>query len=100
MPGPIVPRPAPTPRAMALPALRPAPSRAVASAWAIRSGRVERSMVLLFAFLVRFGDRAAEVDGGERREDEGLKACDQADLEQEEDGRDRHGQDADGRQAE
>src|SRR3954453_10929849 len=86
MPGPMVPSPAPTPRAMALPALRPAPSRFAPPPWAMRSGMTVRSMVERAPLSVAFGSRcAAEVDGSEGREDESLERRDQDDLEREED---------------
>src|SRR3954452_137752 len=78
MPGPIVPRPAPMPSAMALPALRP--YSCGSAAWAIWV-RIEMSTA---CSLVLFGDGAAEVDRGEGGEDEGLKGRDEADLEEEE----------------
>src|SRR3954464_9207168 len=85
-PGPIVPRPAPMPRAIALPALRPY-SCAVAesAAWAmwVTSERTERSTVLS-PCLVLGGHSAAEVDRGKGGEDEGLQRRDQRDLEDEE----------------
>src|SRR3954453_14405700 len=84
MPGPIVPRPAPMPSAMALPALRP--YSCGSAAWAIRV-MIESSTA---CSLVLFGDGAAEVDRGEGGEDEGLQGGDEADLEQEEG----HGHDA------
>src|SRR3954465_8924784 len=84
MPGPIVPRPAPMPSAMALPALRP--YSCGSAAWAIWV-RIEMSTA---SSLVLFGDGAAEVDRGEGGEDEGLERGDQAHLEEEEG----HGHDA------
>src|SRR3954471_19185552 len=78
MPGPIVPRPAPMPRAMALPALRPYSWGSAAWAmWVISERSTTCSLML-------FGDGAAEVDRGEGGEDEGLERRDQADLEEEE----------------
>src|ERR1700742_91655 len=89
-PGPMVPRPAPMPRAIALPALRPY-SCAVAGStllWArlVTWWMTDRSTVIV-SLLVLLGDRAAEVDRGKSREDEGLKRGDEAHFEEE----DRHG---------
>src|SRR5919112_6064370 len=92
MPGPIVPRPAPMPSAMALPALRPYSCGSAAWAmWVISERSTAVSLVL-------FGDGAAEVDRGEGGEDEGLQRRDEADLEEEEgDGHDaRHQAEDDG----
>src|SRR5215212_3333089 len=78
-PAPTAPRPPPTPRAMALPASAPSSTaaktvvRMVASTEGVSFG------------LVVLGDRAAEVDGSQRGEDERLQGRDQADLEEEED---------------
>src|SRR3954470_7734858 len=84
MPGPMVPRPAPMPRAIALPALRPYSWGS--AAWAI-CVMTDRSTAI--APLVLFGDGAAEVDRGQGGEDEGLQRGDEADLEEEEgDGQD------------
>src|SRR3954467_1214294 len=80
MPGPMVPRPAPMPRAIALPALRPYSAGSAACAISVMS---EMSTVLL-APLVLLGDGAAEVDRGEGGEDERLEGRDEADLEEEE----------------
>src|ERR671910_4977 len=94
-PAPAAPRPPPTPRAILPPA-----SEAV-SAWAMISERMERSTVTPwwgFGSVV-LGDGAAEVDGRERREDEGLQGGHQADLEDEEDHAEREGQPADRRDA-
>src|SRR3954449_3633055 len=88
-PGPIVPRPAPMPSAIALPALRPYSWGS--AAWAMW---VRRDRSTAFS-LVLFGDGAAEVDRGEGGEDEGLKRRDEADLEQEEGDRHRARDDAD-----
>src|SRR5215212_5101552 len=86
MPGPIVPRPAPTPRAIDLISL-PLP-------WAMTSSVVA---VRLTVFLLVSGlDGAAEVDGSESGEDECLQAGDQHDLEDEEDAGDRKCEDAQG----
>src|SRR3954447_25177685 len=79
MPGPMVPRPAPMPRAIALPALRPYSWGS--AAWAI-CVMTDRSTAI--APLVLGGHGAAEVDRGQGGEDEGLERGDQADLEQEE----------------
>src|SRR3954447_8279046 len=89
MPGPTVPRPAPMPSAMSLPALRP--YSCGSAAWAIWV-RIEMSTA---CSLVLFGDGAAEVDRGEGGEDEGLKRGDEADLEEEEGHGHRAGHDAD-----
>src|SRR5215210_3474304 len=87
-PAPTAPRPPPTPSAIALPA-----SDAV-SAWAtIRARRGSRSTCGSFD-LVGLGDRAAEVDGRERGEDERLKGRHQAELEDEEDDAERQREDA------
>src|SRR5215211_7252119 len=78
-PAPTAPRPPPTPRAIARPASAPA------SAWAktvVIRGRSRSSTAGSFG-LVGLGDRAAEVDGRERGEDERLKGGDQPDLEEE-----------------
>src|SRR6185295_4413139 len=85
MPGPMVPRPAPIPRAIALPALRPYSWGS--AAWAI-CVMTDRSTAV--APLVLGGDGAAEVDRGQCGEDEGLQRGDQPDLEEEEG----HGHDA------
>src|SRR3954452_4585481 len=77
MPGPMVPRPAPTPSAIGLPTL-PA---AITCVIAVNKVILLRSM--------RLGDGAAEVDGSESGEDECLEAGDQDDLEDEEDDGDR-----------
>src|SRR5215212_7680206 len=79
MPGPMVPRPAPMPSAMAFPALRP--YSCGSAAWAI-CVMTDRSTAI--APLVLRGDGAAEVDRGQSGEDEGLKRGDQAHLEEEE----------------
>src|SRR5215211_4818637 len=87
-PAPTAPRPPPTPSAIALPASDPA------SAWAntvTSETSVSNTGGLL---LVVLGDRAAEVDGRERGEDERLKSCDQADFEQEDRDPDREGEPA------
>src|SRR4051794_21271019 len=82
MPGPIVPRPAPMPSAMALPALRP--YSCGLAAWATLRASLRRDVSTARAPLVLLGDGAAEVDRGQGGEDEGLERGDQADLEQEE----------------
>src|SRR4051794_30444021 len=92
MPGPIVPRPAPIPSAMALPALRPYSWGS--AAWAIWVIWLMTEVSTAFS-LVLFGDGAAEVDRGEGGEDEGLKGRDEADLEQEEGHGHRAGHEAD-----
>src|SRR4051795_11088673 len=77
MPGPIVPRPAPTPSATDL--------IAVAWSWLPPAWARRFVMVDMGSPLVAFGGRCAtEVDGCERREDERLQGRDQNDLEQEE----------------
>src|SRR3954470_15193892 len=76
-PGPTVPRPAPTPSAMAR---RPF---AVASALP-PCARMEMKPRSMGAPLVLLGDGAAEVDRGQRGEDEGLQRGHQADFEEEE----------------
>src|SRR5687767_6626848 len=92
MPGPIVPRPAPTPRAMALrPSVGSAPPP-----WASGRRSARRSMGLL----VVLGGRAPEIDGSESGEDEGLKRRDKPDFEDEEDDRDRQRDDAERGEAE
>src|SRR3954453_5806312 len=89
MPGPMVPRPAPMPRAIALPALRPYSWGS--AAWAI-CVMTDRSTAI--APLVLGGHGAAEVDRGEGGEDEGLQRGDQADLEEEEGDGERAGDEA------
>src|ERR671924_562261 len=79
MPGPMVPRPAPIPSAIALPALRPYSWGS--AAWAI-CVMTDRSTAI--APLVLSGDGAAEVDRGQSGEDEGLQRGHQAHLEEEE----------------
>src|ERR1700712_740686 len=79
MPGPMVPRPAPIPSAIALPALRPYSWGS--AAWAI-CVMTDRSTAI--APLVLGGHGAAEVDRGQGGEDEGLQRGDQAHLEEEE----------------
>src|SRR3954454_4123793 len=91
MPGPMVPRPAPTPRAM--------PDRPFDVLWATRSGMNVRSTARS-APLVVGGGRAAEVDRGQGGEDEGLQGRYKPDFEDEEDDGDRQGDHAEGREAE
>src|SRR3954447_1644824 len=80
MPGPIVPRPAPTPSAIDL--------IAFAVSWLPPAWARRLVMVDMGSPLVAFGGgRTAEVDGCERCKDERLQGRDQHDLEQEE----RHG---------
>src|SRR4051794_17510943 len=78
-PAPTAPRPPPTPSAIALPAS--APSSTAAKTIVMRVASTEPDSF----GLVVLGDRAAEVDGSQRGEDERLQRCDQADLEDEED---------------
>src|SRR3954454_15533249 len=82
IPAPIEPSPAPTPSAIALPASLTG-VRSVLLAWArgIRKSAIEQ---LLLGFSMCLGGRAAEVDGGERGEDERLKSGHQPELEDEE----------------
>src|SRR6476469_3819962 len=82
-PAPTAPRPPPTPRAIALPAAEPASD----CPKTVRTGRSRSSTEWLL--LVMLGDRAAEIDGRERGEDERLQRRDQADLENEESDRER-----------
>src|SRR4051812_48754828 len=83
MPGPIVPRPAPTPRAIAF---RPS----VGSAACANVVRTARSIDPPWGFpSMPSGGCLAEVDGRERGEDEGLQRRDQADFEDEESDRNR-----------
>src|SRR5919202_5106925 len=74
MPAPIEPSPAPMPRAIDLRPESVTPPAACASTLTIGA---------LLSVTVR-GCRLAEVDGRERREDEGLEGGHQADLETEE----------------
>src|SRR3954451_18854221 len=80
MPGPMVPRPAPTPSAIDLIALAVS-----ASAKSVMTEAMGSSLVTLG------GRRSAEIDGCKRCEDEGLQGRDQHDLEQVERNRDRRG---------
>src|SRR5918997_4676563 len=83
MPGPIVPSPAPTPRAIDL---RPS----VGSAACAMGIRTDRSIGPPWGTTsVASGACLAEVNRRERGEDEGLQGGDQADLEHEERDRDR-----------
>src|SRR5436853_7821188 len=93
-PGPIVPRPAPTPRAIDLIAL--------AVSWPPPAWAKKCAMDDMGPPLVPFGGRcAAEVDGCERCEDERLQGRDQHDLEEvERHGDYRGGHDAERREAE
>src|SRR4051812_9479748 len=75
MPGPMVPRPAPTPRAI--------PDRPFDVLWATRSGMNVRSTARSAPLVVR-GGRAAEVDRGQGGEDEGLQRRHEPDFEEEE----------------
>src|SRR5215204_5548623 len=88
MPGPMVPRPAPTPRAM--PFVLP---------WAMTVVRAPSVSSMILSSLV-FRGRLTDVDGGEDGEYEGLESCDQHDLEDEEGDRDRERDRPDGRDAE
>src|SRR3954447_683797 len=75
MPGPIVPRPAPTPRAIDLIAL--------AVSWLPPAWARTVLMTDIGSSLVALGGRrSAEIDGCESCEDEGLQGRDQHDLEQ------------------
>ena len=80
MPAPMAPRPPPTPRAIALPALRPSSACGDERAMQDDDGQVHGDA----PWLVVLGDRAAEVDRGQGGEDERLQRGDQADLEEEE----------------
>src|SRR5919199_2309559 len=97
MPGPIVPRPAPTPSAIAFPAFALSalpPLDEPPLAWASTSGRTVCSDMRT-PLSVSLGGRTAEVDRSERGEDERLQAGHDDELEEEErDGHDR-GQRAD-----
>src|SRR3954468_5791531 len=77
-PAPTAPRPPPTPRAIARPAAWPSSTAAKTEV------RMVASTERVSFWLVVLGDRAAEVDGSQRGEDEGLQRGDQADLEDEE----------------
>src|SRR3954454_21966981 len=83
IPAPSAPRPTPSARPMAFPAF-------------VTSPVVAASSVDMFLPLVLGLDRRADVDGGQRSEDEGLDRDDDRDLEDVEDRRDRddeHGED-------
>src|SRR3954447_22754911 len=82
MPAPIDPRPAPTPRAIDF---RPA------SVTSAMTGEISNMQVLLS---VAVAGGLAEVDGRERGEDERLQGGDQSHLEDEEDDRQRQGQES------
>src|ERR1044071_2720939 len=78
-PAPTAPRPPPTPSAMALPASAPSSTAAKTVVRIVAStGPDSFGLVVL-------GERAAEVDGSQRGEDERLQRGDQPDLEEEED---------------
>src|SRR5215211_6502680 len=79
-PAPAAPSPPPRPRAMALPASE-AFSGEAACARVVMTARSTTGLL----WLVLLGDGAAEIDRGERGEDEGLQGRDKADLEEEED---------------
>src|SRR4051794_26246379 len=74
-PAPTAPRPPPTPSAIAL----PASDALSALAWARK--RTVENRASTGTPLVVLGDRAAEIDGSQRGEDERLQRGDQADLE-------------------
>src|SRR6476661_10560174 len=93
MPGPIVPRPAPTPSAMAW-----RPFCTLGWVAAVMTG--SSTSMVGSSLSVGFGDGLAEVDGGEGGEDERLQRGDQHHLEQEEDDGQRQRHDADGGEAE
>src|SRR5215210_4392378 len=97
MPGPTVPSPAPTPRAMAF---MPASTSPVVPAWAMIGRTSAVRLTGVCSSLVVLGDCAAEVDRREGGEDERLQGRHQANLEDEEDDRDRHGQDSECGQSE
>src|SRR4051794_18796802 len=90
IPAPIEPRPAPMPSAIAF-----SPSSVTPLAAAARTVDIEELLSVTVG-----GGCLAEVDGGERREDEGLKGRHQADLEEEEGERERQGEPAEGGQPE
>src|SRR2546421_7968960 len=95
-PGPIVPRPAPTPRAIDW-----SPFPLELEPWAITSVIGCRSIRSSLGGSVSLcGCGAAYVDGCERCEDECLEGGDQHHLEDEEDDRHRHGDGADRRDPE
>src|SRR4051794_40981018 len=108
IPGPMVPRPAPTPSAIAFPASVPYAFGSAACATDTIEVRDPRStgppsFVVCRSksrSSVRLRHRAADVDGGQRREDERLQGCDQDDLEQEEEDRRRERNGADPGEAE
>src|SRR6202022_1347870 len=80
-PAPRAPRPTPSARPIALPAFVTSPDVAARS-WSMSS------FLLVFRL-----DGRADVDGGQGSEDEGLNRHDDCDLEDVEDGRDRHDED-------
>src|SRR5437016_1374039 len=82
MPAPSEPRPMPSARPSAFPALITFPAATSIA------GTVPPSLVARL-------DGRADVDGGQRSEDEGLDRDDDHDLEEVEDGRERHGEDGD-----
>src|SRR3954468_6429621 len=87
-PAPTAPRPPPTPRAIALPS---SPDAA----------RTERRVDSMGSpLLVALGDRAAEVDGAEHGEDEGLQRRHEAQLEEVEEHAGRQGEDPEHLEAE
>src|SRR5919198_973034 len=77
-PAPAAPRPPPMPSAIARPAFWPVASDAAWAMW------VMTARSTLTPWLVLCGDGAAEVDRGERGEDEGLQRRDKPDFEEEE----------------
>src|SRR4051794_38723369 len=95
----MVPRPAPTPRAIAWSPFPP--ELELLEPWAISSVIGCRSISSSLGGSVSLCGRcAAYVDGSERCEDECLKGGDQHHLEDEEDNRHRHGDGADRRDPE
>src|SRR3954462_12854490 len=87
-PAPTAPRPPPTPSAIALPASDPSSAAPKTKDRMVASTGDSSGLVVL-------GDRAAEVDGRQGGEDEGLQRGDQADLEEVEDHPERQGEPAD-----
>src|SRR3954447_2499695 len=93
IPGPMVPSPAPTPRAIEAVAL--------GLPWArTRTVLAMSSIESSFLSMTLGGCRLTEVDGGQGREDECLQRRDKYHLEDEEDDRDGQGEDAQGGEAE
>src|ERR1700751_5113038 len=90
-PAPTAPRPPPTPSAMARPAAWPS--------FAAAKRKVDRSDSTLCGSLVGLGDGAAEVDGRQGGEDEGLQRGHQADFEDVDGPAERQHDDADGGRA-